>query len=50
MALKPNMAGAEVAKTITEDRGGGTAASSPALIGMSLRQDIPGGLLASDGP
>jgi hypothetical protein len=30
-----------------ENRGGGTKVSSPALIGMSLRQDIPGGLLSS---
>jgi hypothetical protein len=38
--------GAAVNRT-TEDRGGGTQAVSPALIGMSLRQDIPGGLLSS---
>jgi hypothetical protein len=31
----------------TESRGSGAKADSPALIGMSLRQDIPGGMLSS---
>ncbi len=47
MRLKPNVLGGVAANNDTEDRGGGTQANSPALIGMSLRQDIPGGLLSS---
>jgi hypothetical protein len=47
MRLKPNVPGGVAANPDTEDRGGGTQANSPALIGMSLRQDIPGGLLSS---
>ena len=47
MRLNPNAPGGAAANPVTEDRGGGTQANSPALIGMSLRQDIPGGLLSS---
>jgi hypothetical protein len=47
MRSKPNAPDGAAAKSDTEDRGGSTQASSPALIGMSLRQDIPGGLLSS---
>ena len=47
MRLRPNVLGGVAANPVTEDRRGGTQASSPALIGMSLRQDIPGGLLSS---
>ena len=47
MRLKPNAPGGAAANPAAEDRGGGTQATSPALIGMSLRQDIPGGLLSS---
>ena len=43
MRSKPNAPDGAAAKSDTEDRGGSTQASSPALIGMSLRQDIPGG-------
>ena len=46
MRLNPNAPGGAV-RPVTVDRGGGTQANSPALIGMSLRQDIPGGLLSS---
>jgi hypothetical protein len=41
MLLKPT---APNAKARMETRGEGKSATSPALIGMSLRQDIPGGL------
>ena len=44
MLSKPNMPVANAADPTTEDRGEDTSAISPALIGMSLRQDIPGGL------
>ena len=47
MRLRPNVLGGVAANPVTEDWRGGTQASSPALIGMSLRQDIPGGLLSS---
>jgi hypothetical protein len=47
MLLKPNVLGGVAANPVSEERGGGTQANSPALIGMSLRQDIPGGLLSS---
>ena len=46
MRLNPN-APSDAVNPVTEDRGGDTQANSPALIGMSLRQDIPGGLLSS---
>ena len=46
MRLNPNAPGGSV-NPVTADRGGGTQANSPALIGMSLRQDIPGGVLSS---
>ena len=46
MRLNPNAPGGAV-RPVAVDRGGGTQANSPALIGMSLRQDIPGGLLSS---
>ena len=46
MRLNPNAPGGAV-NPVTADRGGGTQANSPALIGMSLRQDIPGGVLSS---
>ena len=45
MLSKPNMQVANAADPTTEDRGEDTSAISPALIGMSLRQDIPGALL-----
>ena len=44
MLSKPNMQVANAANPTTENRGEDTSAISPALIGMSLRQDIPGGL------
>jgi hypothetical protein len=47
MRLNPNAPGGAAVNAVTTDRGGGTQANSPALIGMSLRQDIPGGLLSS---
>jgi hypothetical protein len=46
MRLNPNAPGGAV-RPVTVDRGGGTQANSPGLIGMSLRQDIPGGVLSS---
>ena len=48
MRLNPNMPGDVAANpAAAEDREDGTKADFPALIGMSLRQDIPGGLLSS---
>ena len=47
MRLNPNVPGGAAVNPVMADRGGGTQANSPALIGMSLRQDIPGGLLSS---
>ena len=47
MRSKQNMPGGVAANPAAEDREDGTKADSPALIGMSLRQDIPGGLLSS---
>jgi len=46
MRLNPNAPGGAATDPVTENRGDGTQAP-PALIGMSLRQDIPGGLLSS---
>ena len=47
MRSNPNTPDGGAINQSTEDRGEGTRANSPALIGMSLRQDIPGGLLSS---
>ena len=47
MGSKPNTPDGGAINPSTEDRGEATQANSPALIGMSLRQDIPGGLLSS---
>jgi hypothetical protein len=47
MVFKPGaQAGAEN-RAAMESRGIGRKTDAPALIGMSLRQDIPGGLLSS---
>jgi hypothetical protein len=47
MRLNPKTPCGVAANPVTEDRGGRHLGHSPALIGMSLRQDIPGGLLSS---
>jgi hypothetical protein len=47
MRLRPNAPDGGAINQSTEDRGEGAQANPPALIGMSLRQDIPGGLLSS---
>jgi hypothetical protein len=44
MWVKPNVLVGPVVDPSVADRGDGPQAISPALIGMSLRQDIPGGL------
>ncbi len=47
MLFKANAAAGAATNTAMESRGNSPKADAPALIGMSLRQDIPGGLLSS---
>src|ERR1044071_6804715 len=47
MGSKTNTPDGGAINQSTKDRGEDTQSNSPALIGMSLRQDIPGGLLSS---
>jgi hypothetical protein len=47
MAFKTDVRVAGESRAVMEIRGIGQKTDAPALIGMSLRQDIPGGLLSS---
>jgi len=47
MAFKTDVQVRAESKAVMESRGIGPRTDAPALIGMSLRQDIPGGLLSS---